>query len=104
MHDSPGEREHSGSPDPAEMVRDLQRALYGADYATAHSPAEEWQRLLSAVAPSQERLASLLYVLFSHWVKPETIGCSPWTPEDWRTQANSLLRRIGEPTDSGEAS
>lgn len=40
---------YEGEPAPAEMIHDLQRALYGKSYATPHPPQEEWRVLLQRV-------------------------------------------------------
>lgn len=41
---------YPGEPAPVEMVRDLQRALFGASYASPRSPADEWAYLLDCVS------------------------------------------------------
>lgn len=59
MTDAPSHRvrEHyPGEPTPASMVRDLQRAIFGASYASSKSPAEEWAYLLDIVQSSTPSL------------------------------------------------
>lgn len=47
---------YPGEPTAAEMIRDLQMAMFGESYATPHSPAEEWRRLLDVISKAGEML------------------------------------------------
>ena len=44
-----------GEPTPVEMLRDLQRALFGASYASHRSPADEWAHLIDCVKAAVPR-------------------------------------------------
>ena len=46
---------YPGEPAPVEMVRDLQRALFGASYASHRSPADEWAHLIECVKSAVPR-------------------------------------------------
>lgn len=51
---------YPGEPPPVEMLRDLQRAIYGHEVPTPWPPAEEWQYLLRLVREARRRLGLAL--------------------------------------------
>jgi hypothetical protein len=48
---------YPGEPSAANMIRELQMALYGHSFAVPRSPAAEWERLLGVVRVRVERAA-----------------------------------------------